>query len=57
MKVASVTVSAITHGFRRGFQAAAETECGFGRDSAVVALMSEQSLDRSGTQFDAENAR
>src|SRR5580692_8105985 len=56
MNVASVTVSAITHLFRLGFQTAAGAERGSGRDSAVAALIPCNPLEAHALVFDAENA-
>jgi Icc-related predicted phosphoesterase len=46
MNVASVTVRAMTHGLRLGFQTAAGAETGSGRDSAAAALIGVTPLDQ-----------
>jgi len=56
MNVASVTVSAITQGFRLGFQAATGAERESGREPAAAALIPGHSLDTKGKRFDAQNA-
>jgi len=56
MKGASVTVIAISHGFRLGFQTATGAGWGRGRGSAAAALIRFLSLVEAGAAVaDAEN--
>jgi len=55
MKVASVTVMAITQGFRLGFQTAGGAERGSGRGSAAAALMADIALEAEGLRGDAKS--